>query len=260
MNRLIYNQVWEDYEVDRRVFQAGSADRVLLIASGGCNVLNTLLEGPAEVVGVDHNSAQIDFTAQKIDQIRSGDHARLWNAYGTPAQERPGSVYARGAYGSFVWVRRFLRFVCGAENVRRLAEADSLREQARVYTERIEPRLWNLAVRTFPTALAMACGMHWRQAALAARAGQIRLERACRERMSRIMIGFPLRENYYWRQLLCGTYADNATAPPYLRADNFLRLRARLNRLQLHCADLQQFLETQPAARFLRVAALYFER
>lgn len=45
---LIYNQCWEDPELDHAVLNIGPADRIVMITSAGCNALDYLLRDPAE--------------------------------------------------------------------------------------------------------------------------------------------------------------------------------------------------------------------
>jgi hypothetical protein len=43
---LVYNTCWEDPAVDRQVLNIGADDRLLVITSAGCNVLDYVLLGP----------------------------------------------------------------------------------------------------------------------------------------------------------------------------------------------------------------------
>ena len=55
---LIYNTCWEDPALDRVALDFRPDDRVLVITSAGCNALDYLLAGPAEVNAVDMNPRQ----------------------------------------------------------------------------------------------------------------------------------------------------------------------------------------------------------
>ena len=68
--RLVYNQIWEDPAVDLEALRIGPSSRVITIASGGCNVLNYLLAGPAEIVAVDLNPAHLALTRLKLAAVR----------------------------------------------------------------------------------------------------------------------------------------------------------------------------------------------
>ena len=64
--RLVYPQIWEDPIVDLEALQVQPTDRIVAIASGGCNVLSYLTAGPAEIIAVDLNGAHIALNKLKI--------------------------------------------------------------------------------------------------------------------------------------------------------------------------------------------------
>ncbi len=65
-NGFVYNQIWEDPRVDIEALRLGEGNRVLTIASGGCNVLNYLTVNPAAVVAVDLNPYHMYLTRLKL--------------------------------------------------------------------------------------------------------------------------------------------------------------------------------------------------
>ncbi|MBL8022154.1 MAG: DUF3419 family protein [Leptospirales bacterium] len=248
MKHLRYNQVWEDYDVDRIALAVEPGSTILMIASGGCNALNTLLEDAGTIYAVDQNQAQVRLLEEKIRAIRRG-HSALWNDFGIPAQRRDGSVYSYGSYSRFRWVRQFFRATCG-KHLERFLQSPDLQAQEKIYVEEIEPRLWRLPVRLFPTGLASFCGMHWRQVVYSARSGQFFLEQACRQRLRRILTTFPIRTNYFWHQMLTGQYADEQNVPPYLDRNNFSRLQDRCDRIHSVHSDLLGFLKNTESNLF----------
>jgi S-adenosylmethionine-diacylglycerol 3-amino-3-carboxypropyl transferase len=48
---FVYNQIWEDPRVDLAALELTPESRILTISSGGCNVLNYLIHGPAQING-----------------------------------------------------------------------------------------------------------------------------------------------------------------------------------------------------------------
>ena len=65
-NGFVYNQVWEDPRVDLEALRLTPESRVLMISSGGCNVLNYLKEGPESIAAVDVNRYHIYLTRLKL--------------------------------------------------------------------------------------------------------------------------------------------------------------------------------------------------
>ena len=58
LDRIRYSLVWEDSTTLYHALDIGPDDRVLVVTSAGCNVLNALLKNPAEVVAIDLNPLQ----------------------------------------------------------------------------------------------------------------------------------------------------------------------------------------------------------
>jgi S-adenosylmethionine-diacylglycerol 3-amino-3-carboxypropyl transferase len=253
MTRLVYNQVWEDYEVDRAALDVGPDDTVLLVTSGGCSVLNTLAEAPRRIVTVDANPQQGALLEEKLRIVRSATHDVLWERFGTPAQRQAGSLYTRGSYGRFAWVRAFIRAVCGRRVIDRFVSAGDIGEQGAIWMQEIEPRLFGPVARAMPAAFAGVCGMHWRQVLTTLQSGRFLLTSVCRERLRYVMTSFPIRENYFWHQMLTGEYASATLCPPYLRAENFERLREHAGVVDAHVGDLTELLVSTPAGTFTRV-------
>ena len=56
---FVYNQIWEDPRVDLRALDIRPDSRILCISSGGCNVLNYLIENPESITAVDLNRYHI---------------------------------------------------------------------------------------------------------------------------------------------------------------------------------------------------------
>ena len=63
---LVYPQIWEDPVVDLEALRLRPTDRVLTIASGGCNALSYLTADPAEIVAIDLNGAHIALGRLKL--------------------------------------------------------------------------------------------------------------------------------------------------------------------------------------------------
>jgi len=67
---LVYPQIWEDPVVDLAALELGPKDRVITIASGGCNALSYLTADPAEIVAVDLNGAHVALGRLKLAALR----------------------------------------------------------------------------------------------------------------------------------------------------------------------------------------------
>ncbi len=66
---FVYNQIWEDPDVDLDALKLEPHHRLVTIASGGCNVLNYLAADPAKIVAVDLNENHIALTRLKLSAL-----------------------------------------------------------------------------------------------------------------------------------------------------------------------------------------------
>jgi len=76
--QLVYPQIWEDPEVDREALRLRATDRVIAIASGGCNVLSYLVDDPQEIIAVDLNGAHIALNRLKLAGLQALDSHELF--------------------------------------------------------------------------------------------------------------------------------------------------------------------------------------
>ncbi len=82
---LVYAQFWEDPEVDIEALQLRPTDRVVAIASGGCNVASYLTAGPASILAVDLNRAHLAVLELKLTAARHlPDHATFLRLFAEP--------------------------------------------------------------------------------------------------------------------------------------------------------------------------------
>jgi S-adenosylmethionine-diacylglycerol 3-amino-3-carboxypropyl transferase len=63
---FVYNQIWEDPDIDAEALQLDSDSRILTISSGGCNVLNYLVHGVASIDAVDLNANHLNLLRLKL--------------------------------------------------------------------------------------------------------------------------------------------------------------------------------------------------
>ncbi|MCY7360000.1 MAG: BtaA family protein [Rudanella sp.] len=75
LDRLRYSLVWEDSQTLYSGLDIQPDDRVLLITSAGCNVLNALLKSPRQMVAVDLNPVQNALLLFKVFLITHHNHA-----------------------------------------------------------------------------------------------------------------------------------------------------------------------------------------
>ncbi len=91
---LVYAQIWEDPVIDMEAMALGPGDRVIAIASGGCNVMSYLLADPAHITAVDLNQHHVALNKLKIAAARFlPDHATFYDLFGHANAARNVDAY-----------------------------------------------------------------------------------------------------------------------------------------------------------------------
>jgi S-adenosylmethionine-diacylglycerol 3-amino-3-carboxypropyl transferase len=267
--RIRYAQVWEDADVLLDGLAVSPGDTVVSIASAGDNALALLGAGAARVVALDLNPAQLSCLALRVAAYRSLDHAGLLELVGSRPSDRRAALYARcrealgsaerafwdarpeaiatgiGDSGKFeayfrLFRRRVLPLVHGRTTIDALLRGGADRE--RFYRERWNTWRWRLLFRVFFSRFVM--GRLGRDPAFFQYVEGSVADRILARTRHALTVLDPA-ENPYLHWILRGVHG---TALPWaLRAENFERIRSRLDRLEWHPLALETFLEREAA-------------
>lgn len=246
---LVYAQIWEDPEVDLEALELKPDDRVIAIASGGCNVLSYLTASPAAVTAVDLNFHHVALNRLKIAAVAHlPDHESLARLLGdADSDENPGlydrhlrphlepatraywdrrdllgrrrieafarNIYRRGLLGRFIGAGHVLARLYRKDPAAMLG-ARSLREQREIFESELRPILRSRLVRFLanrPSAL-YGLGIPPAQYAslLSAAPSGFGMERVLEERLRRLACDFPVASNYFAWQAFGRRYARGA--------------------------------------------------
>ncbi len=85
---LIYNMCWEDPRIDRQLLGLDGSSKLVVLTSAGCNALDYLLDGPAEIHAVDVNPRQNALLQLKLALIERGDFDDLEQMFRRGAHPR----------------------------------------------------------------------------------------------------------------------------------------------------------------------------
>ena len=86
---FVYNQIWEDPQVDLQALKLDENSRVLTISSGGCNALNYLIEMPENIVAVDLNRHHVYLLNLKLAALKFlPSHEDFFNFFGFGKHEK----------------------------------------------------------------------------------------------------------------------------------------------------------------------------
>ena len=291
---FVYNQIWEDPAVDLSALDLKPNHRVITIASGGCNVLNYLVAGPAHVIAVDLNPNHVALTRLKLQAIQHLPHEEFFQFFGAakdkenervfdnfladrldpetrrywekrmPLKGRRINMFARNLYrygllGRFIGILHALAKLNG-KKLQEILTAKTPEEQRAIFNRVVAPLFDNRFVRFLSRLPVSFYGLGIPPAQydelVAASAGNPAA--LLRQRVERLACDFPINENYFaWQAFGRGYDLEKREAiPPYLREENYETIRSRLDRVEVHHASMTDFLKAQPARSLHRFVLL----
>lgn len=276
-----YAQVWEDAEVLLGGLEVGPPDVCLSIASAGDNALSLLTRAPRKVVAVDVNPAQLACLELRVAAIRGLDHgaclellglrpsppapeARRMDLYQQIRRNLPESARTywdahpdfirRGAatVGKFeryfeLFRSRVLPWIHSGQTVAQLLAGGTAAERRRFYAERWNTWRWRLLFRLFFSRGVM--GRLGRDPAFFRYVDGPVATRIL-ERTQFALTALDPAENPYLHWILTGHHGP--VLPHPWRPENFARIRANLERLELRLGSVEEVLAAHPGRDFTR--------
>jgi S-adenosylmethionine-diacylglycerol 3-amino-3-carboxypropyl transferase len=276
-NNLVYNACWEDPRLDRVALQLTEKDNVMVITSAGCNALDYVLNGPANVHAVDMNPRQNALLELKKSGIRNLEYEDFFQMFGngylpnvqsiytdklrrslSPWAEKywdryikffdnpKRSFYFRGTSGSFARaINAYIdRIAHVRKDVSQLLAAKTVEEQQKIYPK-VHDKIWTRTLQFAmkrDTTLTML-GVPKAQRAQIDRQYTGGIAQFVEDCMEAVFSKLPIHDNYFWRVYITGRYTPDC-CPEYLKPENFQKLRGGLiDRVRVHTDSVQGFLE-----------------
>jgi S-adenosylmethionine-diacylglycerol 3-amino-3-carboxypropyl transferase len=282
---FVYNQIWEDPDVDLEALAIKPHHTLITIASGGCNVLNYLAADPERIIAVDLNPNHVALTRLKLAALANlPSYEDFFRFFGTandkenrkafdnflstrldpvtrrywekqiPLHGRRINMFARNLYkygllGRFIGVLHAVARLHG-KKLNDIVEARTPAEQRRAFEKTIAPLFEYKSIKLLsksPISL-YALGIPPAQYdELVASSSDGDPISVLRQRVEKLACDFPINENYFaWQAFTRGYDVENREAvPAYLQSDTYDVIRTRTNRVQVHHASLIDFLKTQ---------------
>lgn len=278
-NHLVYACCWEDPRVDRQALQIDRDDRLLVITSAGCNVLDYALDFPARIYAVDINPRQNALLELKIAGIRHLDFETFFAFFGEGAirnaraiydahlrsdlsnsarrfwdrhidwfdVQRGRSFYYRGTAGTFAWLNAlYIDHVLRVRpHVDALLDAADVTEQSNIYNTHLRDRFWGGMLRRLSQGdlLLALSGVPRDQRRIVEEQFEGSLAAYLQETAERVIYRQSLADNYFWRVYVQGRFTRTC-CPSYLQSEHFARLQAGLfDSISTHTDSVRSFLE-----------------
>jgi S-adenosylmethionine-diacylglycerol 3-amino-3-carboxypropyl transferase len=283
---LVYPQIWEDPVVDLEALGLKAGERLVAIASGGCNVLSYLAAAPVHITAVDLNPAHVALNKLKVAALShlpdypafcrffaeadgrpnidayfaylrphlDAATRKYWESRDRLGRRRIGyfgsNVYRHGLLGGFIGAGHLLARMHGA-NPRRLLSAKSRSEQRRIFERELAPLFKKRHIRWLLDRPSALFGLGIPPSQFAALKGtEASMADVLHARLERLACDFDLADNYFAWQAFGRRYASGGSGPlpPYLQRENFDTLRSRAANVAVVHASLTEHLSQQPAA------------
>lgn len=292
---FVYNQIWEDPQVDLAALELTPDSRILTISSGGCNVLNYLVHGPAHITAVDLNRYHLALLRLKLAAVRHlPDYETFFRMFGAADDARNVAAYdahlsahlddATRAFweGLTMFGKRRIHFFADnlydhARNGFYLRFLEKLAHLMGVYPDRLV-RLtdpveraeafdatigryfdhWLVRALSKLPFIVFGLGIPPRQYEAMRRETPENILAMYRRRVRRFVCDFPIEENYFAWQALARRYDTERrrAVPEYLKAEHFETLRANIARVTTEVTSLTAHLRAQPAGAYNRFVFL----
>lgn len=292
---FVYNQIWEDPEVDLKALALEPHHRLITIASAGCNVLNYLAADPSRIIAVDLNPNHVALTRLKLAALanlptyesffrffgiakdKANSEAfdaclseqldeqtrRYWQKH-VPLHGRRINMFSRDLYrhgllGRFIGILHAVARLHG-KRLENIVAARNPAEQRAAFERTIAPlfdyKSIKLLSRT-PISL-YALGIPPAQYDELVGASNGDPISVLRQRVEKLACDFPVSENYFAWQAFARSYdLENRQAlPAYLQREVYDRIRPRAGRAEVHHASLTDFLRQQPSQSLHRFVLL----
>lgn len=269
-----YAQCWEDADVLVAALEPQPGHVCLSIASAGDNTLALVSRGPARVIAVDLNPAQLACLELRVAAYRELEHGQLLELIGSRPSSRRGALYQRcrtrlsarardfwdaqsnqielgiGGAGKFeryfaLFRNRVLPLVHSRRCVDRLLAGGERSARETFYERQWNTWRWRLFFRMFFSRFIM--GLLGRDPAFFRYVeGGVAVRILARTRYA--LTALDPAANPYLQWVLTGTHP---TALPFaLRPENYESIRRNLDRLEWSLGSIEQYLA---AHRELRV-------
>ena len=284
LDHIRYSQVWEDHNLLEVGLQIKPEDDVLSISSAGDNALALLLQNPRSVTAIDMNPTQNALLALKVAAIRSlEDHADFIDflGFGRTKPEERVALYQDvirenlDAHAQEYWDQhhdllgegvahtgRLERYIASWREERRPEVwSDALLERLFTTTSLEEQRELYLAEARTPAFIQSLLYYFGREMLSPGRSSaqleHVSLERTGEvflSRFDRVMTECEVTKNPYLWVLLRGELGPLEYATPYLRPENYAKLRGGLlDKLRWETVELEVLLTEQPAGTYSKV-------
>ena len=257
-NGYIYNQSWEDSNTDIEVYKLEKNNKILMITTGGDNVLNYLLTDPEFIDTIDMNKHQNYLLEMKMALIQALDwedcfSILAYNNYKLFKENYPNirrflsydaqkwwdnntelmkNFHNSGSVKVVVYILKILFKVFFLEEYICLLKNSTLDEQRSLYNQyKTRINLVGSLLYSISKFFIQFIGVPTRQMHLSSL--------HCNEWLHRILYEQRWATNYFYFPYIYGHW-NTECCPPYLKQENYLLVKKRLGKITIFTNELKQ--------------------
>lgn len=280
-NKIIYHQCQEDPRVDKAALNLTPRDNIFVITSAGCNILDYLLEDVNHIYAIDINWMQNSLAELKLVMLKELDYETFFEFFGNGLILNPKQIYyqkiqkklsfqsrqywdenislfdkkiSNGFYrstllGKFSHIFKNHAFFGIQKMIEKLLSADSIEEQAEIYTKKLSHRLSSTLLKLWDSPFTLPLlGVPYSQRRLVQKhypGGIVAFSKFC---LNYVMTKTHLKnDNYFYYQYLAGNYSHES-CPNYLKESHFNKLKSMdlLNKVTFITSSVSDYLKSTP--------------
>ena len=270
-NSFIYSLAWEDPRLDFKYLSIKD-QKVLMITTGGCNVLNTLLKNPKKIVTVDISKNQNALLDLKIAAVKSLDYETFWLIFGKGKLKNFNLIYKNylrknlqletskefwdknknifkvGLYhsGGVANMINYLNFINPNNKADEICNIGNLNEQYEFYKSNIEPNIFNNWTKYFAKLplFSVFTGVHINQIKTICNGDNYDVAfNMVKESYNNIFKKFSVRDDNYFIYGLVKGELRKDNCPEYLKKENFAFLKDNIQKIKIETSYVSDYLE-----------------
>lgn len=277
LDQVRYSLVWEDYETLFSGLQYNQYDHLLIVTSGGCNVLNSLLRPVASVTSIDINPVQNSLLALKMHTIRDHDYitfasllglhgqndvkeawnkvkktlsdeeARFWEPY---FQSQPEGLLLFGKLERYILSFRHLLDDETSSMLRQLVTFDSVAAQYDYFMNYLDRSTFRELFVNFFNEQNLSKGRDPKLFKFAEEpAGE-----TFYQRLVSFIRTFTVRDNFYFRFFFFGLEDLGFQLPACYQVENFETIKTNLHKIRIVGGEAIEYLLSENATNITRAS------
>lgn len=278
LDRIRYSLVWEASATLYASLEIQPHDRLLVITSAGCNVLNALLKKPAQVVAIDLNPVQnkllnlkkhvilqhphevfrgllglngeeaVEQAWQQVQQTLPAGEQAFWFSF---FRQHPKGILAAGKLEAYLNGFYHTLDCSTQEKLKMLLSFDKVTEQRAFFMRELHPTAFRSQFIEYFDEQNLSKGRDPKLFRYAVESGG----ESFYLRLMQQLVSVPVKHNFFFRFFFFGPEGlPERILPPSYREGNYSMLRSQLSKLQIVDGEAVDYLLSEKGAAITKAS------